>query len=740
MVSDKIPKLQRSYSVEHILSLESFRIGNPIAVSTDGRWLAITVHNHRRQRVGSDEFLPSGFPSLLEGGEIWIVDVESGKRQNITPNWGTSWGTSWAPDGKQLSFFSDKDGIAQLWVWECGTTEPRIACDVEIDPCLPEDVSSRWTSDGSRIVVKLRSKMPAITRNEETTISPDEATVRLFRSIPKTSDETETVSDARADRFLADIGVVNVATGVCHRLRREFPPLGLCVSPDGTAVAAADLRGFETEKRRQELYDLYLLPLDGDPPRCLAECIQFRGGLGPLLSWSPDGNYLAYATHGPLAKGELFTISTLDGSQRNLNEGLNLNLGNFQRPPLWSLDGQYLFCIADGHLWEICVADGAIRKLTEGLGRDIVRIVHRPESSTVWSPDSGESIYIQTFHSQNKQSGFFRIDLTTGEAHPLVEENRLYHRRSNLDVATDTDHIFYIAEDAIHPADVWVVDANFQNRRQLTRLNPQIDTTRFGEARLVNWKTPKGRELNGGLLLPVDYVPGQRYPLVTYVYGGSFLSNRLNFFGLSHLGTPVTNMHILATRGYAVFLPDTPLETSDLIQELTDAVLVGVDAMIDLGIADANRLGVMGHSFGGYCVNALVTQTPRFRAAVSSASRCNLVSSYGFLSEAGDSPGISTEELRLGGSLWECQDTYIENSPIFYLDRVTTPLLLIHGELEVRLAAQLGELFSGLRRLGKEVVLATYLDEDHDLGSWRYPNAIDRWNRILSWFDEHLKC
>ena len=83
MVSDKIPKLQRSYSVEHILSLESFRIGNPIAVSTDGRWLAITVHNHRRQRVGSDEFLPSGFPSLLEGGEIWIVDVESGKRQNI---------------------------------------------------------------------------------------------------------------------------------------------------------------------------------------------------------------------------------------------------------------------------------------------------------------------------------------------------------------------------------------------------------------------------------------------------------------------------------------------------------------------------------------------------------------------------------------------------------------------------------------------------------------------------------
>ena len=743
MVSNKIPKSQRSYSVEHILSLESFRIGNPITISTDGQWLATTVHNHRRQRVGSDEFLPSGFPSVLEGGEIWIVDAKSGKHQNITPNWGTSWGPSWAPDGKQLSFFSDKDGIAQLWVWECGTTEPRIVCDVEINPCLLEDVSLRWTPDGSQIVVKLRSKTPSRTRNEETTISPDEATVRLFRAIPKTPDETETVSDARADRFLADIGVVTVATGVCHRLRREFPPLGLCVSPDGTAVAVADLRGFETEKRRQELYDLHLLPLDGDPPRCLAECIQFRGGLGPLLSWSPDGNYLAYATHGPLAKGELFTISTLDGSQRNLNEGLNLNLGNFQRPPLWSLDGQYLFCIAGGHLWEVRVADGAVRKLTKGLGRDIVRIVHRPESSTVWSPDSGESIYVQTFHSQNKQSGFFRIDLTTGEMPPLVEENRLYHRRLNLDVATDTGQIFYIAEDITHPADVWVVDASFQNRHQLTNLNPQIDAVRFGEAQLVNWKTSKGRELNGALLLPADYVPGQRYPLVTYVYGGSSLSNKLNFFGLAdYQGVPVGNMHILATQGYAVFLPDTPLETSNLIQELTDAVLSGVDKVIDLGIADANRLGVMGHSFGGYCVNALVTQTPRFRAAVSSASISNLVSSYGFLDEAGDSPNIGNTELgqlRMGGSLWENQDAYIKNSPIFYLDQVETPLLLIHGELEVRFTMQLGELFSGLRRLGKEAVLATYLGEDHDLGSWRYPNAIDRWNRILDWFDEHLK-
>ena len=93
MVSDKIPKPQRSYNVEHILSLESFRLGNPIAVSTDGRWLAMTVHSHRRRRVGSDEFLPSGFSSSLEGGEIWIVDVESGKRPKYHTKLGNKLGT-----------------------------------------------------------------------------------------------------------------------------------------------------------------------------------------------------------------------------------------------------------------------------------------------------------------------------------------------------------------------------------------------------------------------------------------------------------------------------------------------------------------------------------------------------------------------------------------------------------------------------------------------------------------------
>lgn len=760
---DGVPSSHYSFSIEDILSLEVLPTPDPIAVSPDGKCLAVTVQSHRRRRHGGGEgewsrYLPTGFPIGLEGSEIWIVEVESKEYQNLTPDWGTSWRPSWSPDGRHLAFYSDRDGIARLWIWERDTAQLRPACDAIIRPSLQRDVPPRWTPDGTRIVVKLKSETIPEQKGAEANASRDEATVRVFRSISEAPDQTEGTPVPRSPyRSLADIGVVTVATGEVRRLACEFLPTGLIVSPDGTAAAAMDFWGYESVKARQGLYDLYLLPLDGNPPGCLAERIRYRGGLGDPFSWSPDGRYIAYVTAGPTAKGDLFIVSTVDGSQRNLTsptsritclvtgqtiEHTSVKLGNeWSEPPLWSSDSQHLFCVAGSHLWQVSVEDGSVLKLTGGLGRSVVRSVHRSGEYTLWSPDDGKSVYVQTFHSQTKQTGFYRIDIRTGERTRLVEEDRLCHSSMlHPDVAPDTGDIFYILEERTHPANVWRADASFQNRQQLTRLNPRVENMSSGEARLVDWKTSQGEELRGVLLLPADYIEGQRYPLITKIYGGRFLSNMLNYFGLA--ANPVDNMYLLTSQGYAVFLPDIPMRTNNPIQELSDAVLSGVDMVINLGIADADRLGVIGHSYGGYCVNAIITQTQRFRAAVSSAPIANLVSFYGFLTKDGLSAWIGWAEVRqgaMGGSLWEYRDRYIENSPIFYLDRVETPLLLIHGELDTSASAQAGEMFSGLRRLGKKAVLARYLNEQHWPGTWRYPNAVDFWRRVLAWFDEHLK-
>lgn len=183
------------------------------------------------------------------------------------------------------------------------------------------------------------------------------------------------------------------------------------------------------------------------------------------------------------------------------------------------------------------------------------------------------------------------------------------------------------------------------------------------------------------------------------------------------------------------------MQSNSPIQELTESVLSGIDTLVDMGIADSKRLGVMGHSYGGYCVNALITQTTRFAAAVASSSICNLISFTGFLTEDGDSPWITWTEKsqgKMGGSIWEFRERYIENSPIFFIDNVETPILLVVGALDEFAIQQAGEMFTGLRRLGKKVVLVWYENEGHVPQKGRYPNVVDYWQRVLTWFDEHL--
>jgi dipeptidyl aminopeptidase/acylaminoacyl peptidase len=162
-----------------------------------------------------------------------------------------------------------------------------------------------------------------------------------------------------------------------------------------------------------------------------------------------------------------------------------------------------------------------------------------------------------------------------------------------------------------------------------------------------------------------------------------------------------------------------------------------------MGIADPERLGIIGHSYGGYSALALIAETERFKAAVMSAGYGDLMASYGEMAGDGSAYGIAFEEGGqglMGGPPWQLRDRYIENSPIFYLDRITTPLLIVHGgndkAVDPFLAA---EVFVGLRRLGRKAEYAKYEGEDHAELTWSYANQLDYCNRMINWFDLHLK-
>jgi dipeptidyl aminopeptidase/acylaminoacyl peptidase len=147
----------------------------------------------------------------------------------------------------------------------------------------------------------------------------------------------------------------------------------------------------------------------------------------------------------------------------------------------------------------------------------------------------------------------------------------------------------------------------------------------------------------------------------------------------------------------------------------------------------------MGHSFGGYSTMALIVQTTRFKAAVNSAGLANWIGMFGEMGKDGSAYGIPQAQ-RLGGPPWTLREGYIKNSPIFYLDKIETPVLILHGSADQAVARFLAdEIFVGLRSLGKEVTYALYDGESHFQNSWGFANQIDYAQRIIDWFDTHLQ-
>jgi len=237
------------------------------------------------------------------------------------------------------------------------------------------------------------------------------------------------------------------------------------------------------------------------------------------------------------------------------------------------------------------------------------------------------------------------------------------------------DVLVFVAQSANQPPDFWAaeIDAGRFSPRQLTHINPQLERYSFGKSMLIEWHSLGGDLLRGAVLLPSEYHPGQRYPMVVWVYGGSELSNKLNVFGGFQIEFgAIDNMQLLTTRGYAVLFPDAPLRTAPM-RDLAYAVLPGINKTVELGIADPDRLGLLGESFGGYSTLALITQTSRFRAALMRSGWGDNMAAYNAMSDNGSSFMLGVLESgqgRMGGTPWEYRDRYIENSPIFYLNEV----------------------------------------------------------------------
>ena len=273
------------------------------------------------------------------------------------------------------------------------------------------------------------------------------------------------------------------------------------------------------------------------------------------------------------------------------------------------------------------------------------------------------------------------------------------------------------------------VDGLWRGERVVTALNPWLVGRALPKSELVKYRDVDGKELHGVSVIRWATCRDRKYPTVFEIYE-TFFDNGFN-----------ARAAFLASHGYAVFHPSVNLVVGRPGEAWVKGVTTAANKLIDLGIADPDRLGVHGTSYGGYATVLLLTQTDRFKAAINVSGKVDMLSFYT------DSPRLGVRNThapeksqdRIGGTLWEYPERYLEHSALLQADRIKTPLLTISGDQDPNVpASQSREIYYALRRLGREVEWVRYVN-----GAHRPPNSvsesIDFETRILGWYDKYLK-
>lgn len=696
-------------------------------LSPDGEWVAYTLSDPRRRKLQglpSDQwkvFMCSDAPYLLANTELLISNTRTGQTINISSEKGANWGPSWSPDGKSLAFYSDRSGKAHVWIWERSTGKLRALTTGPVHVRLRSE-KIFWTPDNRQVLTKVLGNTQTLDYcfDGSTKREPFDPAARSIYQ----SENSAPKLPASIHSYLGDLAMLDTRTGTVKRIVRQEKIVAYLPSPLRDRVMYVSPAQVKSSNSLLLTYNLSVVSLSNGQTERVSD---FSPGAPSIpASWSPDARTIAY-----ISDGECFIWSR--GEQpRKVSSPTGVQ---FVQTPLWEKQGQSIYVVGDNKIWRILATEAKATAITTTWSRQIRGIVSQHEGQQIWSSDRDRSIYINTTDSVTKQEGFYRVDLHTG-AFTKALETDININAMLTGVSQDDDLLVYAAQNARQEQNLWLTNRDFNNARQLTHVNPDLERYPAGEARLIDYSTAEGKKLQATLLLPVNYQTHRRYPLIVLVYGGSMLSANVNRYGAT--GNDHFNMQLLSSRGYAVLLPDTPLAVGTPMQDLAKTVLPAVDKTIEMGVADPDRLGVMGTSYGGYSTLALLVQTTRFKAALMDVGFGNLTSSYGVMLKNGSPLGVGWAEEgqgRMGGPPWQFPERYIQNSPLFFLNKIETPLLISQGGLDVS-PYQAEEIFVGLRRLGKNVVYVRYENEGH--GIENYSNRIDYWDRLIEWFASHL--
>ncbi len=462
---------------------------------------------------------------------------------------------------------------------------------------------------------------------------------------------------------------------------------------------------------------------------------------GAAATLSPGGNYVLYFDE---TKSNWFTYKVADGTRVNLTGSLPVKFYDEghdtpDAPPSlgqvgWTEGDKSVLLNDEFDIWEIHPDGSGARMVTSGEGRKQHLVFrYRPiDAEAAGGPGGGggrggggggakpipatKPLILATTNDETRASGFYRTSLT-GTAAPekimmIDKQVGAPTKAKNADVVVFTEQTF-----SEFP-DLWVSDSNFASPHKVTNANPQQSEFVWGKSERIKYINGDGKVLSAILIKPDNFDPSKKYPLMVYIY--EELSEGLYGYRAPNVGTSI-NITRYVSNGYVVLEPDIVYQTGYPGPSAMKCVIPAINTVVEQGYIDPKRIGIQGHSWGGYQITYMITQTNIFRAVEAGASVSNMISAYGGIRWG---TGMVREfqyektQSRIGAPPWDDPLQFIENSPIFWIERIHTPYLTIHNDADTAVPWQQGiEFNTAMRRLGKEAYMFTFNGEAHGLGN-----------------------
>lgn len=662
-----------------------------LALAKNGRWLAFTQ--------GKDSELPYG-----RSYQLSLVDLQSGKISKIpeSPEWKLNRYTS-------LSFSLDSERLFFGRV-------PEVSQQLSLQKITEEkDLFDTNIVTGQRGLKVWHGDDPRIKPNE----------IKQYE-------------DEQKRTYLA----------VLHLGSNNVVQLGDKTVPDVTIsqhkrfmLASSDLPYRKMATWAGFYQDYYLVDIN-------------TGSKVPFLTQQPsdaeptlsgNGKYVAY-----YQQGNVYLYDIAQDRRTNLTKSLKVSFADEDHDYPSSAPGYGFgpwlkndagFLVYDKYdVWQFNTESKAGFALTAGKGRTqkiqyrLEGLVDNPDEPTELAYNA--TVLLHGYSDKTKADGFYQATLGEAGVKTLMQGE---YKLTVLGRSKDADTIVFSKERFDLFPDLYTASYSApQNAVKQTDLDKQRQAFNWSQSELVHWTNGDGKPLDGVLIKPTNYQAGKRYPVLVYYY--RFMTDRLHAFPQMNINHR-PNFAWYINNGYAVFLPDIRFEIGYPGASSVQALTSGVQKLIEIGIADPDAIGLQGHSWSGYQTAFAITQTKMFKAAVAGAPVSNMTSAYSGIRHG---TGIArqfqyeTGQSRIGASLFAAPQKYIENSPVFYADRIQTPLMIMFGDKDDAVPWEQGvEMYLAMRRAGKEVVFLQYEDEPHHLK--KYPNKLDYSIRMMQYFDHYLK-